>query len=99
MAPRLIELCFQTAALREVAGEGRIGLPRHVGEVCLGRPVELAEGPLYAVVTSDAKGDSFEAEVLDRAGNRYLQLRGYQMVAHPDAVDVTPLLALQLAPA
>ena len=99
MAPRLIELCFQTAALREVAGEGRIGLPRHVGEVCLGRPAELAEGPLYAVVTPGPKKDSFDAEVVDRTGNRYLQLRGYQMVAHPDAVDVTPLLALQLAPA
>jgi len=97
MAPRLIELCFQTAALREVAGEGRIGLPRHVGEVCLGRPAELAEGPLYAVVTPGPKEDSFDAEVVDRTGNRYLQLRGYQMVAHPDTVDVTPLRSLQPA--
>jgi len=95
MAPRLIELCFQAAALREVAGQGRIGLPLHVGQVCLWRAPDLAEGPLYAVITPD-HDDSFDAEVVDTAGNRYVQLRGYKMVAHPDAVDVEPLRALHL---
>ncbi len=91
MAPRLIELCFQAAALREVAGRGRIGLPLHVGEVRLWRSPDLAEGPLDAVVTPAADGGGFDAEVVDAAGSRYLHLRGYTMVAHPDAVDVEPL--------
>ena len=94
MAPRLIELCFQAAALREVAVQGRIGLPLHVEQVCLWRAPELAEGPLYAVITPDSSEGSFDAEVVDTAGNRYVQLRGYKMVAHPDAVDVEPLRAL-----
>ena len=97
MAPRLIELCFQAAALREVAVQGRIGLPLHVDQVCLWRTPDVAEGPLYAVVTPCAIEDGFDAEVVDTAGNRYLRLRGYKMVAHPDAVDVEPLRALEPA--
>ena len=95
MAPRLIELCFQAAALREVAGQGRIGLPLHVDQVCLWRSPDLADGPLYAVVAPARDGDSLDAEVVDQAGNSYLRLRGYKMVAHPDAVDVEPLRALR----
>ena len=30
VAPRLIELCFQTAGLWEITAEGRMGLPQHV---------------------------------------------------------------------
>jgi len=95
MAPRLIELCFQAAALGEVVAQGRIGLPLHVERVCLWRVPDLAEGPLYAVITPDPQADSFDAEVVDTAGNRYVQVRGYKMVAHPDAVDVEPLRGLQ----
>jgi acyl transferase domain-containing protein len=97
MAPRLVELCFQTAALREVAGQGRIGLPLHVDRVCSYQPPDLAEGPLYAVVTPNPHEDSFDAEVVDAAGNCYVRLRGYKMVAHPDAVDVEPLRAIDAA--
>jgi hypothetical protein len=52
---------------------------------------------LYAVVTPDAEEGSFAADVVDTKGNRYLQLRGYKMVAHPDAVDVEPLSVLHAA--
>ena len=97
MAPRLIELCFQAAALREVAGQGRIGLPFHVQEVSVYGSPDLANGPLQAVVTAGPSKGSFEAEVVDPAGNRYVQLRGYKMVAHPDAVDVEPLRSLRPA--
>jgi hypothetical protein len=93
MAPRLIELCFQAAALREVAAQGRIGLPLHVEQVWLGCAPDTAEGPLYAVVTPDGHGNGFDAVVMDTAGKQYLRLRGYKMVAHPDAVDVEPLRA------
>ncbi len=36
VAPRLIELCFQTAGLWEMSVQGRMGLPQHVDEVRLG---------------------------------------------------------------
>ena len=33
MAPRLIELCFQTAGLWEMGVQGRMGLPLHIDRV------------------------------------------------------------------
>jgi hypothetical protein len=45
------------------------------------------------VVTPDGHGNGFDAVVMDTAGKQYLRLRGYKMVAHPDAVDVEPLRA------
>jgi hypothetical protein len=94
LAPRLIELCFQTAGLWEITAEGRMGLPRHVDRVCLWRAPELASGPLYAVVTHGSEQGSFDAEVVDAAGNRYLQMSGYKTVALPDRVDSVLLKAL-----
>jgi NAD(P)-dependent dehydrogenase (short-subunit alcohol dehydrogenase family) len=94
LAPRLIELCFQTAGLWEITAEGRMGLPRHVDRVCLWRAPELASGPLYAVVTPASEPGSFDAEVVDAAGNRYLQMSGYKTVALPDRVDSGLLKAL-----
>ena len=38
MAPRLIELCFQTAGLWEMGAQNRFGLPQHVEQVsCFAR--------------------------------------------------------------
>ena len=95
MAPRLIELCFQTAGLWEMGVQSRMGLPQHVAAslACVRAP-ELAEGRLYAVVTPDPEQGSFDAEVVDTTGNRYVQLSGYRTVALPNSVDAEPLKAL-----
>jgi acyl transferase domain-containing protein/acyl carrier protein len=95
MAPRLIELCFQTAGVWEMGLEGRMGLPLHIDCVSvLGQDPEHAEGRLYAVVTPDPSKGSFDAEVVDLRGNRYLRLSGYRTVAVPGAVDAEKLKAL-----
>ena len=86
-APRLIELCFQTAGLLEMAVQHRMGLPRHVDRVVIGRPMARTDRPLYAVVTPDPVRDSFDAEVIDGSGNRCLQVTGYQTVTFRE--DVT----------
>ena len=39
MAPRLIELCFQTAGLWEMGAQGRMGLPLHIDRVSLLLPL------------------------------------------------------------
>jgi ribosomal protein L32E len=49
------------------------------------------------VVTSDPGRGSFDAEVVDTKGNRYLHLNGYRTVAVPNAVDAEGLKALQAA--
>jgi len=95
MAPRLIELCFQTAGLWEMSVQHRMGLPLHIHQVCLRRSPDLAEGRLYAVVTPDPEQGSFDADVVDIAGNLYVRLRGYRTVALPNDVDAEPLKALQ----
>ena len=95
MAPRLIELCLQTAGLWEMGVQKRFGLPQHVDRVTLFRMPEVADGDLYAVVTPHAERDYFDAEVLDAKGNCYLDLRGYRTVAIPNALDAERLKALQ----
>ena len=66
--------------------QGRMGLPLYVDQVRLYRSADLAETPLYAVVTPLQDG-SFDAEVIDEAGNRYVQLIGYRTVALPYTVS------------
>jgi NAD(P)-dependent dehydrogenase (short-subunit alcohol dehydrogenase family) len=87
MAPRLIELCFQTAGIWEMSTSSRMGLPHHLQEVKWLRAPQSAEGRLYAVVTPRPEQGSFDAEVVDSAGNCYLRVSGYSTVALPDSLD------------
>jgi hypothetical protein len=95
MSPRLIELCFQSAGVWEMGAHGRFGLPQHIDRVSLLRTPELAEGRLYAVVTPEVERGSFDAEVVDAAGNCYVQLQGYRTVVLPNAVNADHLRGLQ----
>jgi len=97
MAPRLIELCFQTAGVWEMGVEGRMGLPQHIDRVSLLRNPDEAEGRLFAIVSPNLREGSFDAEVVDEKGNRHLQLSGYRTVAIPGAVDAGRLKVLQAA--
>jgi hypothetical protein len=97
VAPRLIELCFQAAGVWEMGIQGRMGLPRHIDRVSFLRAPELSEGRLYAVVNPNPIQGSFDAEVVDAAGHRYLQLSGYRTVEFPDAVDAERLKRLRAA--
>jgi hypothetical protein len=98
MAPRLIELCFQTAGIWEMGVQGRMGLPQHIDQISMSLHAcdlgNLNQARLYAVVTPDADQASFDAEVMDADGNLYLQFSGYRTVALPDAVDAERLKAL-----
>lgn len=95
MAPRLIELCFQTAGLWELAALGRFGLPLHVDQVVVMRPQEAAEGHLYAVVNPDRERGSFDAEVVDTKGHRHVHLVGYRTVEMPSTIEPELLEPMQ----
>jgi len=98
MAPRLIELCFQTAGLWEMGTQGRMGLPQHIDSVSsLLLPVPELATRLYAVVTPHPDQGTFDAEIVDKKGNQYLHLRGYRTAPVPNAVDAEHLKALQAA--
>ncbi|MBV8050250.1 MAG: SDR family NAD(P)-dependent oxidoreductase, partial [Acidobacteriaceae bacterium] len=96
IAPRLVELCFQTAGLWEMGVRGRMGLPLHIDRVTFFRPEQdFKDVQLYAVVIPDASGESFTADVVDKEGNRYLHLDGYRTVEVPNALNPERLKALQ----
>jgi polyketide synthase-like dehydratase family protein len=96
IAPRVIELCFQAAGVWEMGVQGRMGLPRHIDRISFIRSPELAEGRLYAMVRPDPLG-SFDAEVIDSQGHRYIELSGYSTVEFPNAVDAERLKKLRAA--
>jgi len=93
--PRMIELCFQTAGLWQMAAEGRMGLPWKVQQLSAHSAPKPNGGRLFAVVTPRPDQGAFDAEVVDAAGNRYLRLQGYRTVELPDNVDSERLQALQ----
>ncbi|HME32322.1 MAG TPA: polyketide synthase dehydratase domain-containing protein, partial [Terriglobales bacterium] len=97
MAPRLIELCFQTAGLWEMSVQNRFGLPQDVHQVSMLRAPDLAESRLYAVVTPNPDQGTFDAEVVDTKGNCYVHLNGYRTAALPNSVDAETFKTLQEA--
>jgi hypothetical protein len=79
--------------------QSRLGLPHRIDKVCLYRDPSLGGSPLFAVVSPDPHTGSFDAEVVDTAGNCYLSLRGYHTVAFSTVSDAPVLKALQAATA
>jgi len=89
MAPRLIELCFQTAGVYEMATKGVMALPLAIGSVTTYRQPEQAGGArLYALVTPVDGGAAFDAQVVDAAGNIYVDLHSYRTVQLPGSVNL-----------
>jgi hypothetical protein len=97
MEPRLIELCLQTAGIWEMDAEGRLGLPMHAGQVRFYGVPDVDDGPLFAVVERGADSQDLNAQVVDTAGNCYVQLSGYRTVPLSSLADREPLKALHAA--
>jgi NAD(P)-dependent dehydrogenase (short-subunit alcohol dehydrogenase family) len=84
--PRLIELCFQTAGLFELADKKQMGLPYRIGSVEFLKSTSGATGRVRAAVTT-AGDDRFDAQVFDDNGDVFMRLRGYRTMALPDPVQ------------
>jgi hypothetical protein len=83
IGPRLIELCFQDAALHEVIASSRLGLPSRVDKLwLLDRPVER-EG---LVAIADHTEDGYRCAVVDPDGQVVLRLEGYRSVHLPQPI-------------
>ncbi len=95
-SPRLIELCFQTAGLWELAAAGRMGLPYRIDEVMIHLPDADAKKALYAVVRPGRDG-AFDARIVDERGSVHLTLRGYRTMQLPDPIEATLLTPVQAA--
>ena len=90
VAPRLIELCFQTAGILQVSKDQTLGLPTAYDEVRVYRQAEEADGArLYAVVDRRAGAPvTYDARVVDSRGRVYVDLRGYRTVALPGRITL-----------
>ena len=94
-APRLVELCFQTAGLPAMAADGSLGLPARV------RRVQVAPGATeaaarWAVVTPGEDG-GVDAVVLGEEGEVLVRLAGYETIALPGAAGADVTASLQAA--
>jgi len=93
IAPRLIELCFQTAGVWELASEGRMALPTHVDRVVR---YASAKKPsrLWAVVTPQ-EGGGVDAEIIDEGGRVRVKLEGYRTIALPGELAADALAPIR----
>ena len=94
-APRLVELCFQTAGLAGMAADGELGLPRRVRRLEVAAIAAEARG-LRAVTTAAATG-GVDAVVVDGDGRVLVRLSGYETVALPGAAAADLLQPLEAA--
>lgn len=89
MAPRLIELCFQTAGVWDIRTTGTMALPLGLDSVTAFRqPAEANGRRLYALVTALDGGEAYHALVVDEAGDVYVDLKGYRTVDLPGSVSL-----------
>ena len=96
-SPRLIELCFQTIGIWELAALGRFALPHSFERVTAFADPEARRPPLVAVVTARDGGEGFDATVIDADGFVCVKLEGYRSVELPGAVTPSDLRIFQPA--
>jgi hypothetical protein len=95
-APRLIELCFQTAGVIEIGSTQRLGLPSSIDEVKLHSGADDAGERLAEVfVSREEAGLCFEARVCDGQGRVVAEIHGYRTSALPSTMDQKVLGPLQ----
>ncbi len=97
IAPRLIELCFQTAGMYELGVDGRFGLPSRIGRVTKLREPSVVKADLYTVVRHSNGGRGFDADVVDESGNVYMRLEDYYTAELPGAAEAVPIDPIRAA--
>ena len=93
VAPRLAELCFQTAGLWEAGTEHQMALPTRVGRLRVLRDPATVEGPLYALARPNG-GSRFDCAVVDARGSVVLRMDGYESIVLPAPIPESVMSAL-----
>ncbi len=89
-APRLIELCFQTAGLWQAGLEDRLALPMRVGRASW---QATPDGPVRAVARETSAG-VFDCVVVDSSGTVVARLDGYETIPLPAPIPDAVAAAL-----
>ncbi len=87
-APRLLELCFQTAGVVEIGSTRKLGLPSSIEEIRIHHGANDSAPRTAQVERARRNGDGleFNATVRDDSGTVLLELRGYRTSALPSAM-------------
>ena len=88
IAPRLVELCFQTAGVWQIHTQNSMALPLAIGSVTAYQQERDANGRLYAIIDAVYEGAQFNAQVVDETGNVFVELNGYRTVTLPGKVEL-----------
>ncbi len=84
-APRLAELCFQTAGLWEAGREQRMALPLKVDRVRVLRDPASVEGGFYGLARQVGEG-VFDCAIVDGGGNVVMRMDGYGTIPVPSGI-------------
>jgi len=95
LAPRLIELCFQTAGMYELGVDGRFGLPSHIQRVQKLKEASPKDRPFFTIVRHSESGSGFDADVVDESGEVYIRLTDYRTAELPGAASTLPTEAIK----
>ncbi|MGB4810820.1 MAG: SDR family NAD(P)-dependent oxidoreductase, partial [Candidatus Phosphoribacter baldrii] len=93
IAPRLAELCFQTAGLWEAGTAHQMALPTRVGRLRVLRDPATVDGPLYALARP-AGESKFDCAVIDGRGSVVVRMDGYESIVLPAPIPDAVMGAL-----
>jgi hypothetical protein len=94
VAPRLIELAFQTAGLAEIAAAERMGLPSRIERLDFLRATNGEPDGSTALVREAGEG-AFDVDVTDGSGHVLFSLQGYRTNPLPMPVGAGPFKSLR----
>jgi hypothetical protein len=88
-------MCFQTASLKGLVFQSRLGLPDAFRELrIMASPEKEPNATFFAIATSNPD-DSYDVKIVDSKGTIYLVLQGYRTMSLPDPIQADLLEALQ----
>lgn len=87
-APRLLELCFQTAGVVEIGSTRKLGLPSSIEQILIhqGADDSAPRAAQVELATGNGDGLKFNATVRDDSGAILLEMRGYRTSALPSTM-------------
>jgi hypothetical protein len=97
LAPRLVELCFQTAGSWEIGSTGKMGLPRAIKRVYIYGGAGQGEPPVQAIVTTRENANRFDALVVDGKGRVLVKLEDYESIEYPGTIEEARLAPFRAA--
>ena len=83
LAPRLVELCFQTAGIWQLGQQQPMGLPAAVESVTVHHAESGRGAQLHAALIARDQGQRFDVCVTDEQGRPLVTVKGYRTIEVP----------------